>query len=365
MTAPERVIEPEGSQRRNGGLFMQPEAAEIALIEPNAETRSWLARILRDGGYRPLLFESEAEFFCEHNIRRAACLIADDSLPVLNCRQMLLLLGHLSCRPPTIFLSALPTIEKTVQAIRAGATDLLPKPVTAAALLKAVAAATELDRKNRDARERRERVRERFAELTPRELEVVEFVVAGHRNKQTAATLGIVEKTIKVHRARAMQKVGARNLPELVHLVDAAGGLSGETAVASGFAVWDWDMAEDWVTGNPALATLFHLREGSSDGAPLRAFIENVHAEDAALLQAAIAEATSSHASFQARYRVSGKSGEASSILACGRVIYNAAGDPVRFPGVAVSVVDRSGLAVSRRRHLASLGASGLIYGSN
>jgi hypothetical protein len=97
-------------------------------------------------------------------------------------------------------------------------------------------------------------------------------------------------------------------------------------------------MVEDKVTGNRALATLFHMEDAPSDGVPICAFIENVHAEDAPSLRAAIDGATASHSSFQARYRVCDPSGQSRVVLACGRVIYNGAGDPVRFPGVAVSV---------------------------
>jgi FixJ family two-component response regulator len=319
---------------------MQPcESNEIAVLEPNHETRAWLARILRDSGYRPLLFESELEFFREQNIRRAGCLIADDSLPVLNCVQVQMLLSRLSYRLPAIFLSSVPTIEKTVKVMRAGATDFLPKPVTTEVLLNAVAVAMALNGQNRERQQRREIALARFGELTPRELEVLKHVVAGRRNKQTAAELGIVEKTIKVHRARAMQKVGVRTLPDLVQLVDTAGVLSGETAADSFFALWDWDMVEDRVTGNRALATLFHMEDAPLDGVPIQAFIENVHAEDALALRVAIDQATAAHTSFQARYRVCDTSGRARMVLACGRVIYNVAGNPVRFPGIAVSVI--------------------------
>jgi FixJ family two-component response regulator len=314
------------------------EGTEVAVIEPDAVTRSWLARILRDSGYRPLLFESEMDFFCEHDLARAACLIADDSLPVLTSVQMLLLLNRLACRPPTIFLSASPSVEKAVTAIRAGALNFLPKPVGAGTLLESVRLAVMGSRRDRETQERRKTVAARFAELTPREHEVLEYVMAGRLNKQTAAILGTVEKTIKVHRARVMEKVGARNLPELVQLVETAGVFSGETAPASALAYWNWDMVHDQVTGNHALATLFHLRGAALDGAPLGAFIERVNGEDALRLKAAIDTAISSKLPYQARYRVYGDSGEERWVLAYGRVLCNSAGVAVRFPGVAVQI---------------------------
>ena len=313
------------------------EAIEIAILEPQTETRAWLARILREAGYHPLLFESEMRFFCAHDIRRAACLIADDSLPVLSGVQMQLLLSRLAYRLPVIFLSASPTIEKTVAAIRGGAVDFLPKPVAPDALLAAVRLALAIRRRGRETQERRETVLARFFELTARQREVLSYVVAGRMNKQTAATLGIGEKTIKVHRSRVMQKLGARTLPELIQLLNAADLFSRDATPASALASWDWDMVEDHVTGSGALAPMFHLPEVGSHGAPLRSFIERVHPEDMPRLRAAIDEAIASRQPFQARYRIHGESSEERLVLACGRVIFRG-DDPLRFPGVALEI---------------------------
>jgi FixJ family two-component response regulator len=313
------------------------DAIEIAILEPHTETRAWLARMLRDAGYYPLLFESEMRFFCAHDIRRAACLIADDSLPVLSSVQMQLLLSRLSYKLPVIFLSSSPTIEKTVTAIRGGAVDFLPKPVTANALLAAVRLAVAIRRQGRETQEHREAILTRFAELTAREREVLAYVVAGRMNKQTAAILGIGEKTIKVHRSRVMQKLGARTLPELMHLLNAADLFSQDTTPASALAAWDWDIVEDHVAGSSALAPMFHLPEPGSRRAPIRTFIERVHTEDAPSLRAAIDEAIASRQPFQARYRLRGESGEDRLVLACGRVMFR--GDnPVHFPGVALEI---------------------------
>src|SRR5262245_10815081 len=172
-------------------------ATRIAVLEPDAAARCSLARILRDAGYCPLLFESELDFLSEPDLGHIACLVADDALPVLSIVQMQLLLSWVACRPPAIFMSAHPTIDKAVVAIRGGAVDFLPKPVSTRDLLCAVRLAVHVAWRLRQNRQQRETVRARFAALTSREREVLEYVIAGRLNKQTAAVLGVGEKTVK------------------------------------------------------------------------------------------------------------------------------------------------------------------------
>jgi RNA polymerase sigma factor (sigma-70 family) len=101
--------------------------------------------------------------------------------------------------------------------------DFLTKPVDDEDLLKAIHTALATDRQNRQATAERTEIRRRLATLTPREREVLEHVIAGQLNKQIAKDLGIVEKTIKVHRGRVMEKMGVTSVAELVHLCEAAG----------------------------------------------------------------------------------------------------------------------------------------------
>ena len=100
---------------------------------------------------------------------------------------------------------------------------LLTKPVKDLELVAAVTEALHVDDDARQARLRERPLQQRFSTLTPREHEVLTFVVAGRRNKQIAAELGTAEKTVKVHRARVMRKMGARSIAELVHLADRVG----------------------------------------------------------------------------------------------------------------------------------------------
>lgn len=124
---------------------------------------------------------------------------------------------------PIIFLTGHGDIPMSVRAMKQGAVDFLCKPVDDGDLLKTVRAAIEHDGLARQARASLDDVRQRLATLTPREREVLEHVIAGKLNKQIAAELGTVEKTIKVHRAHVMKKMQVRSLAELVRLAERAG----------------------------------------------------------------------------------------------------------------------------------------------
>src|SRR4029079_11058089 len=113
-------------------------------------------------------------------------------------------------------------IPTSVQAMKRGAVHFLTKPVNDNDLLKAIRVAIEKDRLQRQQRAEVAEIQQRLATLTPREREVLEHVIAGHLNKQTAAELGTVEKTIKVHRARVMEKMKVHSVAELVHLTGRA-----------------------------------------------------------------------------------------------------------------------------------------------
>jgi FixJ family two-component response regulator len=124
---------------------------------------------------------------------------------------------------PVIFLTGRGDIPTTVRAMKAGAVDFLTKPVDAGALLAAIDSARERESRDREARAEMEFFTARLATLTPRERQVLGHVIAGRLNKQIAYDLGTVEKTIKVHRSRMMEKMGVRSLAELVRLAERAG----------------------------------------------------------------------------------------------------------------------------------------------
>jgi FixJ family two-component response regulator len=132
-------------------------------------------------------------------------------------------LGATGRHQPIVFLSAHATVRSIVQAMKAGAEDFLEKPFAEAMLISSVERALERDRHERARRIQRDRYAARVDLLTPREREVLRHVIAGRTNKQIAARLGSAEKTVKVHRARVMHKMGVHSVAELTRVADSAG----------------------------------------------------------------------------------------------------------------------------------------------
>jgi FixJ family two-component response regulator len=145
------------------------------------------------------------------------------NLPALNGLELQKFLADKGISLPIVFISGCGTVPISVQAMKAGAVDFLPKPFTDTDLLSAISRAIEADRRAREARERMQELLDRMASLTPREREVFRLVIAGKLNKQIAFELGTVEKTVKVHRARVMAKMGAQSVADLVRFAERLG----------------------------------------------------------------------------------------------------------------------------------------------
>ncbi len=203
---------------------MLPSPSTVFLIDDDSSVRRALTRLIRSAGYPVLAFASAGEFL-ENSVPSdgPACLVLDIRMPGLSGLD---LQGELQKRDsilPIIFITGHGDIPMSVQAMKAGAVDFLPKPVKDKELLHAIEQA--LARAGRESAERTEiaDIRRRSVTLTPREREVMELVVTGMLNKQIAHELGTVEKTIKIHRARVMQKMKAGSLAELVRIAERIG----------------------------------------------------------------------------------------------------------------------------------------------
>jgi FixJ family two-component response regulator len=193
-------------------------SATVFIVDDDLSVRRALARLLKVTGFRPVAFAS-AEDFLRHPLPDGpACAVLDVSLPGLSGLDLQCALAENAPNLSVLFITGHGDIPMSVRAMKGGAVDFLPKPFDNRALLAAVRQA--LARGQRAYQEAAEAaaLRHQAETLSPREREVLALVVSGMLNKQAASQLGVTEGTIKVHRARVMQKLGAQSLAELVHL---------------------------------------------------------------------------------------------------------------------------------------------------
>ena len=201
---------------------MQAPAPTVYLVDDDPDLLKALQRLLQSAGLQATPFDSAQAFLDGHDRAAPGCLVLDLSMPGLNGLELQRELEQLNSPLPIIFLSGRGDIPATVQAMKHGATDFLTKPVDDTELLAAIHEALATDRQRRRGHDERDRIAERLAALTERERQVLQQVVAGRLNKQIAADLGTVEKTVKFHRANLMRKLGVRSVAALVKLAERA-----------------------------------------------------------------------------------------------------------------------------------------------
>lgn len=202
---------------------MNSTTSTVFIVDDELPVRKAIARLLQAAGLTAATFASAEEFLTAYDPQAPGCLLLDMTMPGLSGLDLQKALVARGEPLPIIFLTGHADIPDTVQAMKGGAVEFLTKPVEDATLLDAVRTAFARDAVERVARDELAGIRQRLATLTPRELQVLGCVVAGKLNKQTAAELGTVEKTIKVHRARVVEKMQVRSLAELVLLAARAG----------------------------------------------------------------------------------------------------------------------------------------------
>ena len=195
----------------------------VFLVDDDARVLKALSRLLTAHGRYVRMFGSAEEFLTEHDPEIPGCAVFDVAMPGLDGLELQRVLGVNGDQRPIIFISGQGDVPTSVNAMKAGAVDFLTKPLHDKLLLDAIARAEQADAAARKARVELGIIKAKVGTLTPREREVLSHVVAGRLNKQIAADLGTVEKTVKVHRGRMMEKLGVRTVADLVRLAEKAG----------------------------------------------------------------------------------------------------------------------------------------------
>jgi FixJ family two-component response regulator len=201
---------------------MNPGSPIVFVVDDDRRVREALSRLISSAGLAVITFATAGEFLGCEKPDAPACLVLDLQLPGVSGLELQQQLTEADA-PPIVFLTGHGDIPSTVRAMKAGAVEFLLKPVGDKELLRAIEAAIALDRAARLKRSELAGLREHYALLTPREREVLPFVIAGLANKQAAGDLGIAENTIAVHRGQIMRKMGSRSLAELVRMADKLG----------------------------------------------------------------------------------------------------------------------------------------------
>jgi FixJ family two-component response regulator len=196
----------------------------VFLVDDDASVRRALTRLIKSAGHQVQAFSSAREFLdTVPQTAGPACLVLDIRMPGLSGIDLQRQLQATSHTLPIIFITGHGNIPLSVEVMKAGAVDFLPKPVQDADLLRAIKEAHAKAVRERTRQEELDDIQSREAKLTPREREVMALVVRGLLNKQIAFELGTVEKTIKVHRARVMEKMQVGSLAELVRVAEKVG----------------------------------------------------------------------------------------------------------------------------------------------
>lgn len=192
----------------------------VFVVDDDPDVLKGLVRLLRSAGLEVAAFSSPHAFLELHDSSAPGCLVLDLAMPGLNGLELQGALTAKGSAIPIVFLTGRGDVPMSVQAMKGGALDFLTKPVNDEDLLRAITAALEKDRIGRESRAELDEIQQRLSTLTPREREVLTHVVSGQLNKQIANDLGTVEKTIKVHRARVMEKMKVNSVAELVRLTE-------------------------------------------------------------------------------------------------------------------------------------------------
>jgi RNA polymerase sigma factor (sigma-70 family) len=196
----------------------------VHIVDDDASFRTAIERRLKKAGYEVATYPSAQHLLdCLPSENKLACILLDVRIPGLSGPELQGRLSEIGSILPIVFLTGYADVQTTVRAIKAGAEDVLTKPVSSEELLGAIERALAHHEVMRGQRSKLDVVLAHVAKLTPRERQVFDLVIRGNTNKQVANVLGATERTIKAHRHRVMEKLQVQSLAELVSLAERAG----------------------------------------------------------------------------------------------------------------------------------------------
>ena len=195
----------------------------VFIIDDDASVRKSLSRLLDSLGFTAETFASAEEFLKRERYEGIGCLVLDVRMPGLGGMDLQEELNNADYTLPIIFITGHGDIPMSVKAMKKGAVDFLPKPFDEKELMDALKRAIERDKAAKADRATTRGILEHIGQLTPREYEILRYLITGMLNKQIAFKLGIAEKTVKIHRARVLEKLSANSVAELVRIAEKAG----------------------------------------------------------------------------------------------------------------------------------------------
>jgi two-component system, LuxR family, response regulator FixJ len=198
---------------------MKERSPTVFIVDDDEAVRSSLRLLIKSVGLIPSALASAREFLEKYDAAQPGCLVLDVRMPDMSGLELQEQLNRQGAVIPVIFITGHGDVPMAVEAMQAGAFDFLQKPFRDQDLIDRIQRALEKDRSNRAVLNERSLIRERLETLTPREREVLEMVSSGKPNKIMAADLGVSQRTVEIHRARVMEKMGASSLAQLVRMV--------------------------------------------------------------------------------------------------------------------------------------------------
>ncbi|MFZ9477867.1 MAG: response regulator transcription factor [Steroidobacteraceae bacterium] len=192
--------------------------AVVFVVDDDDAVRNSLRLLLKSAGFPTTVFASAQDFLANWKDDQPGCLVLDVRMPGVSGLELQEELNRRGAIIPVIFISGHADVPMAVEAIQHGAFDFLQKPFGDQDLIDRIQRALAADADNRRLLEQRDELRRRYATLTPREQEVLVLVTDGRANKVMAGDLGVSQRTIEIHRARVMEKMGARSVAQLVRM---------------------------------------------------------------------------------------------------------------------------------------------------